>query len=114
MIEKIISYQNHDYTIWIGQNSQDNWDIIDNASDYDIWFHLEEFSSPHIILRMTEDTKLKTVSKWLLIECAIVCKQRSSQKKVNKVSIIYTNIKNVKKAEKVGSVITSNTLSLII
>ncbi len=114
MIEKTISYQNCDYIIWIGQNSKDNWEIIDNASDHDIWFHLEEFSSPHVILRMTEDIKLKAVPKWLLIECAIACKQKSSQKKMNKVTIIYTNIKNVKKAEKVGSVTTFNTLSLVI
>lgn len=114
MIEKTISYQNCDYIIWIGQNSKDNWEIIDNASDHDIWFHLEEFASPHVILRMTEDIKLKAVPKWLLIECAIACKQKSSQKKMNKVTIIYTNIKNVKKAEKVGSVTTFNTLSLVI
>lgn len=112
MIEDKIEHDDVTYIIWIGKNAQENWDIITKASQNDIWFHLEDFSSPHVILRV-EDTKLKVVPKILINKCASLCKQHSKYNKINKISIIYTEIKNVKKGDKVGSVMTQKTKSLI-
>ena len=38
------------YTIKIGQNAKENWDLIDNSESFDLWFHLDLFPSPHVII----------------------------------------------------------------
>jgi predicted ribosome quality control (RQC) complex YloA/Tae2 family protein len=112
MITQTYTDQNTEveYTIFIGKNSQENWDIIDKANQRDIWFHLGGgLPSPHVILKL--DTPEK-VSKTLIKHCALLCKQNSKMYNVRKVNVIYTEIKNVKKADKVGSVYTSNIKTL--
>lgn len=106
MIETTIVYKNQTYNVIIGQNAQDNWNIIDNALPQDVWFHLQDFSSPHVILKNHEFLRITLIPKWLLIECGIVCKKRSSHKKDKNIDIIYTFVKNIKKGVDVGSVIT--------
>lgn len=91
---------------WIGENAQDNWDIISKANQNDIWFHVAGSSSSHIILRMPNKVSLKDISKQTLIHCSSVCKQHSKSKNNNKVKIVFTEIKNVKKADKPGAVYT--------
>jgi len=101
-------------TINIGCDAKDNWDMIDKAKQNDIWFHLQNHSSAHVILVMpTESTKIKDVSKMTLIHCANFCKKNKINKEnKNDLSVIYTEIKNVTKADKEGSVHTTNCKTL--
>ena len=39
-----------DFEIIVGSSSQENWDIIDDSCQNDIWFHLENLPSCHVIL----------------------------------------------------------------
>lgn len=99
-------------TINIGSNAKDNWDMIDNAKQNDIWFHLEDHPSAHVILVVpTETTKIKDVSKMTLKHCANFCKKNKENK--DELSVIYTEIKNVTKADKEGSVHTTNCKTII-
>ena len=99
-----------DLTIWIGQNAKDNWQIIDKANNYDIWFHLENFPSSHVILRLPDkDTE---INKQTLQSCAAICKANSKYAEHKNISIIYTEIKNVIKGETVGSVYTKKTKTI--
>lgn len=98
---------NQEFDIIIGKNAKENWDIIDNSSQSDIWFHLDNFPSCHVILK-TNSFDLKDFNKQTLIYCASLCKNNSKYANLKKISVIYTKIHNVKKGDKVGSVITSN------
>ena len=46
-----------EYTI--GQNAQDNHDIIDDALENDMWFHINNKPSCHIIASIPDDIKRK-------------------------------------------------------
>ena len=104
---------NIEYKCNIGKNAQENWNLIDSSNENDLWFHLEDTSSPHVILQ-TNDTNKNKISKNVIKACAIYCKQYSKLKSIKNVVIIYTEIKNVKKTNIVGSVIISNIKKIIV
>jgi predicted ribosome quality control (RQC) complex YloA/Tae2 family protein len=104
---------NISYVCLIGKSAQENWNLIDSSNENDLWFHLEDYSSPHIILK-TNNTNKNKISKNVIKACAIYCKQYSKLKSDSNISIIYTEIKNIKKTNIVGSVITSNIKKIVI
>ena len=101
------------FDIYIGKNKQDNWDLIDRSNKDDIWFHVSNGPSSHIILK-TNGSLLRDIPKQVIIRCACLCKANSSSKSVTKCEIIYTQIENVVKTTKVGEVTTSNTKIIVI
>jgi predicted ribosome quality control (RQC) complex YloA/Tae2 family protein len=107
------SITNKIYSIKVGETAQDNWDIIGDAENSDIWFHVDKFPSCHVILE-TDSTQLKKIHRSVLNYCASLCKEGSKQKNAKKVSIIYTEVKNVtiNKKGDVGSVFTRKTNKL--
>lgn len=98
------------YVIYVGESAQDNWDLIDKASQNDLWFHLESFPSPHVIV-VINDPKIKT-PKSVLKYAAELCHEHSKYKLIKKVKVIWTEIKNVSKADKVGAVHTKKTRTI--
>lgn len=104
------------YTIRIGTNAQENWDLIDDSYPEDLWFHLDELASSHVVI--TQDTKLvKEIfyPNQIISLASNYCKSTSKKgKNLQKVKIVYTEIKNIKKAKQIGSVIISNPNYLII
>ena len=46
------------YEIWVGQNAQDNWNILNQSQQNYIWMHLDKFSSPYVIIT-TNDVNSK-------------------------------------------------------
>jgi predicted ribosome quality control (RQC) complex YloA/Tae2 family protein len=51
MKTELFSFNNTEYTIYIGQNKTENWELIDAADSTDIWFHISNHPSCHIILK---------------------------------------------------------------
>lgn len=97
------------YKIRVGVSAQDNWNIIDNSEENDIWFHVDDYPSCHVVLSIDDMNKPpKSVIKY----CATLCKQGSKVKNSKNVKIIYTEIKNVQKDVTVGSVTTKKTKCL--
>lgn len=82
----------------IGKNAEDNWRIIKESSGDDLWFHLNSFPSPHVILRNDVD-----VTEYIL-ECAKLCKLNSKYKNIRNIKIVYTRVDNLEFGDKVGSV----------
>jgi len=109
-----IEFQDIIYTIWVGENAQDNWNIISAANQNDIWFHLSNFPSAHVIIKIPDNFKLKFIPKQLYYKCASICKVDSKYCNIKKVKVIYTEIKHVTKGDKVGSVHTTRTKELTI
>lgn len=86
-----------DTNIIIGENAQENWDLLDKNENY-LWFHLKSFPSCHIILETEEPTKE------MIVKAASLCKLHTKYRNIPNLKINYTPIKNIKKADKVGSV----------
>jgi predicted ribosome quality control (RQC) complex YloA/Tae2 family protein len=100
------------YTHKIGTNSKENWEIIDNADSFDLWFHINAFPSGHVIVK--EQLKNNIISEepiypnQIITLAANYCKMQSKLKDKNKLKIVYTHVKNLKKGKEIGSVIVSN------
>lgn len=90
--------------IYVGENAQDNWNIIDISSQNDIWFHLDNKPSSHVILCIPESNN--KINKQTILYCASICKQHSKFSNHKNIPIIYTEIKNISKGIDIGSVYT--------
>ena len=51
----------------IGQNARDNFAVIDEGNEDDIWFHAKDDSSCHVICILPNDLTLNCNEKKLLI-----------------------------------------------
>ena len=102
MKTELFNYNNTIYTIIIGKNKNENWAIIDDASGTDLWFHISEMPSCHVLLK--NDEKLRLVPRQVIKRCAYLCKINSAAKTVSKCDVIYATISNVKKTDIVGQV----------
>ena len=99
----------------IGQDAQDNFDIIDSSNPNDIWFHLYGESSCHVIASINPEIKLdKKQKRQIITQGALLCKQNSRHKSAKNVNIIYTEIKNIEKTEIVGTVHVNEQKSILI
>jgi predicted ribosome quality control (RQC) complex YloA/Tae2 family protein len=92
------------YEIIIGQNQLENDNIIKNANQNDIWFHLDNLSGPHIILKSNGDI----ISKRYLNYIGTLFTTYKN-KLPNNYTVIYTDIKNVKLTSQPGRVNVSKT-----
>ena len=82
----------------IGKSAQENWDIIDSSDPEWIWLHLKSFPSAHIVITESDP------DMDLIIHAAECCKNATKYKNLRNLKVSYCKIKNLKKAEKVGSV----------
>lgn len=97
-----------DYEIIIGNNASENWTIFDDSEPFDLWFHIDNLPSCHVIIKqkVKKEQDINYFNEIITL-AADYCKQNSKFKdKKNK--IIYTNIGNLKKGKDTGSLIILN------
>lgn len=100
-------------TFNIGQNQNENFDIIDAASPDDLWFHAEGESSCHVICEMPSDITDKKKLRYIVKAGALMCKNNTNKlRSLKNVKIIYTSVKNIVKTEILGCVTTTNEKSI--
>lgn len=90
-----------DNTIIIGKNKEDNWKILSEAENTELWFHLDKFSSCYVILKGEH-------SKERIQLAAELCKSNTKYRNLKNVAVIYTEKSNLRKGELVGEVIIKN------
>lgn len=92
-------------TYTIGQNAEDNDAIIDAASPNDLWFHVDNKPSCHIIASVPDNVSRADIG-YIINQGVVLCKKHSypSEKKL---PILYTRIKNIKKTNIPGRVFIS-------
>lgn len=96
---------NIEMTLLIGQNKYENDQLIKTSDQNDIWFHLENMSGPHFVLKMNDnDNIIKKVPKKYLNHIASLFRQYKSGL-YSKYNVIYTEIKNIKLTDEIGTVI---------
>lgn len=102
---KKIYYNNIQFVI--GQNAQENWNILDEAckinTDF-IWFHVNSFPSAYVIMYSTSDELIDNSYNDYLIYGASLCKQHSKYKNFKNIKICYTSLKKLNKTQKIGEV----------
>ena len=103
----IIHTINENVTFIVGKNAQDNTSIILNATPDDIWFHVNNKSSCHVIALLS-DLNIKIPRKnmkYIVKQGALLCKQHSYPSEKN-LDIIYTKVKNIETTDIPGQVHT--------
>lgn len=91
---------------WIGCNAQDNFDMIDEAGQYDMWFHVNNESSGHVIARISDNKELnkKLINK-IIIQGGVICKKHSKYKSKQDLEIVYARVFDIVKTHTPGKVI---------
>ena len=87
----------NDITIIIGQNAQENWDMIDFNSNH-IWLHLNSFPSCHVIIQQEEP------EPEVITYAAELCKVNTKYRNLKDLKVCYTECNNLKKGDEVGCV----------
>ena len=103
---EVFLFNSEEYVIMIGNDKKENFKIIDDSVDTDVWFHIYEEPSCHVILKNTN--KINTIPRQVIKRCAYLCKINSKAKKYNKCNVIYTAMENVMKTEHIGKVAVSS------
>lgn len=97
------------YVIKVGSNAKENWVLVENSYPDDLWFHLDEYPSAHVVIScQTPNLVNIDYPNQIIALGANYCKSHSKYgKNLHKAKIVYTQIKNLKKGKEVGSVIIS-------
>lgn len=83
----------------IGENADENWELLD-TSDYEYYFfHLASFPSCYVIMECSEPTTD------MLMKGASLCKNSTKYKKIKNIKIDYCKCSNLIKGGKVGEVV---------
>jgi predicted ribosome quality control (RQC) complex YloA/Tae2 family protein len=100
-------------TFHIGKNQNENFDVIDNGSNQDIWFHAKDISSCHVVCELPDDIGKKDL-RCIVKVGALLCKNNTNKlKQLKNVEIIYTKLENVTKTNTPGCVLTQNTKTIV-
>jgi len=98
--------------IKIGKNANENKELIDEAKQYDLWFHIDNLPSPHGIIYISESNVKKSndiIKDKILINIVANLVRDNSKYKNQKMKIIYCPINNLSHGDTVGSVILKST-----
>ena len=106
MKQDIFEFKSSEYVFIIGKNKEDNFRIIDESVDTDIWFHVDGEPSCHVILKNTNN--IRDIPKQVIKHGAYLCKINSKAAKSNKTIIMYSPLKNVEKTAIMGQVLVSS------
>lgn len=105
---------NREITFYIGQNKNENFDVIDIGKEDDLWFHANEISSCHVIAIIPEEIKNKD-KKYIIKAGGLLCKNNTNKlKHLTNVEIIFTELKNIEKTLIPGCVKIKNEKKIII
>lgn len=98
-----------------GKNAKENWNLIDESSSDDLWFHIDDYPSTHVILEydvdaneVGEDKLDEYIEKAVELCVEKTPKIKSYVPKIKSVKVIYTKVGNIKKGKSVGEVIILN------
>jgi predicted ribosome quality control (RQC) complex YloA/Tae2 family protein len=100
---------NATYHIRVGKNQQENDTIVKTSPQNALWFHLKDFPSAHAIV--VNIMKPGIYDKEAIIRTAMLVKDSAKQgvNNLQKLSVNYLPIKNVKRTEIQGQVILTKT-----
>ena len=90
------------FTINIGKNAKENWNLLEEANKKDIWLHLNDNASPYVIIEYDNNYKLKRKDLKL---AGRLCKAHSKERNTKNVEVCYLEVQYVKKGKSLGEAI---------
>lgn len=98
----------------IGQNAHENQTLVTTGNPSDLWFHVDGFSSAHVVVSLPHGVDRKQRGK-IIVQGALLCKQHTAKmKSVQNVPIVYTTLEHVTATNVPGSVLTCNTNTITV
>ena len=85
----------------IGRNAKGNDLLWKSSEKHHIWLHLQNESSPHVVIHNNEN---RFEDKVLLRQAALFVKQYSKLRNESKVNVIYCRIDNLSPTKTLGMV----------
>ena len=106
---------NDTITYTIGTNAQENFDIIDASKETDLWFHVDNLPSCHVVASIPNAEKYNHKElAYIAKQGACICKQYSKYASQKKLPIIYSKISDITKSpSQIGTVITNSNAKII-
>ena len=103
MIEKEVFFNRLgiSVTYWIGQDAKDNFDILDQASSSDLWFHVYNEPSCHVIAHLPGQLDRDDL-QCIRTRGAVICREHS--KKSSSTKIMCAKVEDLTKGTRVGQV----------
>ncbi|XP_018791551.1 PREDICTED: coiled-coil domain-containing protein 25 [Bactrocera latifrons] len=84
--------------IYMGKDKHENEELIRWGWPEDVWFHVHNYSSAHVYLRLQEGQTIDDIPQSVLNDAAQLVKYNSIQgNKINNVDVVYTLWSNLKK-----------------
>lgn len=84
----------------MGNDAKENWKILDDAKDNDVWVHLSGYPSSYIIIKnMNQSVKLNMEA---IIYAGQLCKHYSKHKHIKNLKMCYLEAKYVSKGKITG------------
>tara|TARA_B110000977_G_C11083852_1_gene493858 strand:+ start:3977 stop:4321 length:345 start_codon:yes stop_codon:yes gene_type:complete len=105
----------NDIKYYIGENALDNWNLFDNSNIINenyIWFHLNSFASPYVIMYATIN-EIKHEKDSYLNYGATLCLANSKYSYLKDTKIIYSELKKLKRGNVLGNIIVHGKKNLI-
>jgi len=102
------TYENN--LIVIGQNKKENDQIISEAHMSDLWFHIANLPSCHVIISNCKD---HPPTKKMIKYAASLVKANTKYRNYRSIKVNYTRIKNIRKTKKAGKVIIKKKPNII-
>jgi len=101
-------------TYYIGRTQQENHAVTDLGGPTDLWFHLANTSSCHVVAIIPPDTDRKQRGK-IIKQAALLCKQHTAKaRSQSNVAVTYVPLSSVKKTEIPGAVTVSAASTIIV
>ncbi len=109
-----IGSQSTPVTFYIGRSQQENHSVLDDKKPTDLWFHLADTSSCHVVAVLPDDCDRK-LRGLILRRGAALCKQHTTKvASVRNVPITYTTVGNVAKDVVPGRVILHDSRTIVV
>ncbi|XP_067633424.1 coiled-coil domain-containing protein 25 [Eurosta solidaginis] len=84
--------------LYMGKDKYENEELIRWGWPEDVWFHVHNYSSAHVYLRLKEGQTIDDIPQSLINDAAQLVKYNSIQgNKINNVDVVYTLWSNLKK-----------------
>ncbi len=94
--KEFLTYGYLGFTVKVGKNNAENDRLTGSAKSEDVWLHVKDYHSSHVIIESNGKTVLEEVLKFSAEICAYYSKCRDTEK----AEVVYTLKKHVKKPPK--------------
>lgn len=91
--------------IRVGQNAKENTLLVKSADQNDLWFHLADFASPHVIAFFKESDQDPLLTRHFLYIISDLCKRYSKYSNHPNITVNHLEKRSIKLTKTPGEVV---------